>query len=252
MKNKHVISLLVVSTLVFCLVLALIIPNTSFGSQEITTHPALTQNLLSASGEQVIEITEASYQTVQNVLKGGSCRVKNLTGQNITGMGLIWTVTLTNGETSPMQKLVDYSLHKDIVDAHGVAPFAPYEEKEIYFIQREPNAEDESVKSVKVEVTFVAFENSNGVGIENSKMYQRLLLRREGAEIYKKWLDSIYGDDSKNINRVVEKLSGNELPADKKMKDEGVESGAATYRQWMIEAYKKNGADSLKRILRRK
>lgn len=252
MKTKHVISALVVSSFVLCLALAFVIPDTSFGSQDVITHPALTRNLVSASGERVVEITEASYQTSRNVLKGGSCRVKNLSGQNITGMGLIWTVTLTNGETSQMQKLVDYSLHKDVVEAHGVAPFAPDEEKEIDFIQRESNTEDQSIKNVKVEVTFVAFENSNGVGIENSQMYQRLLLRREGAEIYKKWLDGIYGDDPKNINRVVEKLSGNELPADERVKNEGVESGAAAYRLWVLETYKKNGADSLKRILRRR
>lgn len=252
MKNKHIVAVLAVGTLVFCSAFALVAPNTSFGSQEIITHPALTQNLVSPSGEQVVEITEASYQTSRNVLKGGSCRVKNLSGQNITGMGLIWAVTLTNGETSPMQTLVDYGFHKDVVDTRGTPPFAPYEEKEIHFIQREPNAEDQSIKSVEVEVTFVAFENSGGVGIEDSKMYQRLLLRREGAEIYRKWLDGIYGDDPKNINRVVEKLSGNELPADEKMKEEGVETGAETYRLWLLETYKKNGTDSLKRILRRR
>lgn len=179
MKNKHVISLLVVSTCLSCLALVFVAPNTSFGSQESITHPALTQNLVAASGD-----TD--------------------------------------------------------------------EEKEIYFVQREPNAEDQSIQSVKVEVAFVAFENSGGVGIENSKMYERLLVKREGAEIYKKWSDSIYGDDPKSLKRVVEKLSSNELPTDERVKNEGVESGAATYRQWMLETYKKNGADSLKRILKRK
>lgn len=252
MKNKHVVPALIVGMCALCLALTFVLPKTSFGSQEVISHPALTKSLVTESGEKVVEVTEASYRTSQNVLQGGSCRVKNLSGQNITGMGLIWTVTLTDGQTSQVQKLVDFSLHKDIVDTQGVPPFAPYSEREIPHVEREFNAEGQSVKSVKVEVAFVTFADSSGVGIENSKMYQRLLLRREGAEIYKKWLASIYGDDPKNINRVVEKLSGDELPADERVKNDGVESGAAVYRQWLLQIYKKNGADSLKQILKRR
>lgn len=252
MKNKKVLSSLVFVVLGLGLTLAYAINRPSESNQETITRPALTQDLVSGSGEKVVEITEASYQMAENVLKGGSCRVKNLSGQNITGIGLIWTVTFANGETSQMQKLVDYSLHRDIVDAYGKGPFAPYGERVIPYIEREPNLEGRSISSVKVEVTFVVFENSNGIGIENSKMYQRLLLRREGAEIYKKWLDGIYDGDPKNINKVVEKLSTHELPADEKLKNDAVEIGAAAYREWMVGVYKKKGTDSLKQLLKRR
>ena len=62
MKNKHVVAVLAVGTFVFCSAFALVAPQTSFGSQEIITHPALTQNLVSASGEQRDGLFETNTQ----------------------------------------------------------------------------------------------------------------------------------------------------------------------------------------------
>lgn len=232
--------------------ISLCAPNSSQSNQETSSFPALKKDLVSTLGEKVVEVTGASYQTSENVLTGALCRVKNLSARNITGLGLIWTITFTNGEVLQTQKLIDYSLHKDVVDMHGGGPFSPYAEKEISYTERDPDIAGSSVRSVEVVVTFAAFENSDGAVIENSQMYQRLLSRREGADIYRKWLDGIYGDNHKNINRVVEKLSSDELPANEKLRKDGGEAGAAAYRQWLLDVYKEKGAEPLKQLLKRK
>lgn len=259
MNKKNVLPILLISTSMLCLTLVFAVPKIAQNNQEInqssqesSTRAAPTKDLISTAGEKILEMTEASYQSTENSLDSSSCRVKNLSGKYITAVGLVWTVTFSDGMTWQTEQLVDYRIHKDIADAKGARPFAPYEEKVIPRLTKESFNEGQSIENVKVEIVFVEFESSDGVGIENSETYKQLLLKREGAEIYKRWLEDIYQDDPKKINRIVEKLSSDELPNDKKLKDSIANHGALIYKKWMLGVLKDKGADSLQQVLKRK
>lgn len=216
------------------------------------TRPASKQDLVSPSGERILEAVEASYQFNEKELISSSCRVKNLSGKTITALGLVWTVTFSGGTTWQTEQLVDYRVHKDIADAKGGRPLTPYEEKVIPRLTKESLVEGQTIESVKAEFSFAEFENAGGVGTENSQMYKHLLLKREGAELYRRWMENVYGGNADRIHDVVAKLSGDELPRDKKLEDAQVRQGALVYKQWMLGVLRDQGSDSLQKLLKRK
>jgi hypothetical protein len=253
---KRALPIFLVSTLVLCLVVVFALPNSSQtndgtkqNSQEAGTHPALKQDLVSESGEKILEVVEATYQTTPDSLDSSSIRVRNLSGRNITAVGMVWTVTLTGGKTCQLEQLVDYRIHNDIANEKGVRPVAPYEEKSIPRLTKEPLEEGQRIQSVRVEVAFVEFEDSSGVSIEKSEMYKHLLRKREGAEIYKRWVEEGYEDNPRRIGVVVGKLSGDELPNDDRLGNAQVKQGALVYKQWMLGILKDRGVDALQERL---
>jgi hypothetical protein len=256
MKNKKTLLLVLISSLTACLTLTFALPNSSQNKQEtklisqgVGTYNALKQDLVSESGEKILEVTKASYRTIENGLDSSSIQVRNLSGKNITALGIIWTVTFTDGKTCQIEQLINYRIHKDIVDAKAIRPFAPYEEKYIPRLTREIFDEGQAIGSVKVEFSFAEFEGSGGVGIEKSEMYKQLLAQREGAELYKRWVEDGYQNDSRNIGGVIKKLSGDELPNDKELENDKVKQGALIYKQWLLDTLKDRGADSLRELI---
>jgi len=235
------------------LTLAFALPNSSKKKQkaepniqEVGTYPALKQDLLSESGKKILEVVEATYRTTEKGLDSSSVFVRNLSGKNITAVGIVWTITFTDKSRDEIEQIVDYRIHQDIVTAKGIRSFAPYEEKFIPRLTKESFDEGQAIKSIKVEFSFVEFEDSGGTGIENSEMYKQLLSQREGAEIYKHWVEDGFGDDPRSIGRVVGKLSGDELPNAQELKDDRVKQGALIYRQWMRDILKDKGENALK------
>ncbi len=215
------------------------------------THPALKEDLVSDSGEKILEAAEASYQTTVAGLDSSSVLVRNLSRKNITAVGMIWTITFTGGKRYVIEQLVDYRLHRDIVSAKGVRPFAPYEEKFIPRLTKEPVEEGQVIESVKVEISFAEFEASGGVGVENSELYKQLLSQREGAEIYKRWLEDGYEDNPRSVANVVGKLSGDELPGGRELANDQARQGAMIYRQWMRDILRGKGEAALREQMRR-
>lgn len=257
MKNKKSLLMLLFSILAIFLTLTFALPNSSKktkqaeqNSRKVDTYSALKQDLVSDSGEKILEVIEASYKLSDGGLDSSFVRVRNLSGQNITALGLIWTVTFTDGGECKIEQLVDYRIHKDIVESRGISPFAPYEEKVIPRLTKESFDEGQSIKNVKVKFAFAEFEGSGGVGIEKSEMYKQLLSQREGAEIYKRWVETGYEDNANRIDTVVRKLSGDELPDDKELEKDKVKQGALMYKQWMLELLKDKGIDGLREHLR--
>lgn len=187
MKHKNALLIVLVGSLTLCLTWAAAISNPSkagrgagANSQGAGTHPALAQDLVSESGEKILEVVEASYRTTETGLDSSSVRVRNLSGRNITAMGLVWTITFTDERRDEIEQLVDYRIHQDIVEAKGVRPFAPFEEKFIPRLTKESFEEGQAIKSVKVEFSFAEFEDAGGVGVEKSDMYKQLLSQRRG------------------------------------------------------------------------
>lgn len=215
------------------------------------THPALKQDFVSETGERILEIIEASYQTTENGIDRSSIRVRNLSNRNITAFGIIWTVKFTDTSKCLLEQIVDHRLHKDMVEAKGIRHFAPYEEK---FIPSSTNlslGEGQQIESGGVEISFVEFEDSSGVGIEKSEMYGQIISKRKGAEIYKQWIETDYGDDPQNMARVIEKLTGDGLSNNKELENSWVEIGASTYRQWMRDILSNKGEHALREQIHR-
>jgi hypothetical protein len=218
---------------------------------EIGTREALKQDLVSSSGEKVLEITQAFYTTTAAGLDSSSVQVRNVSGKNITALGIVWTVTFTDGKTCRIEQLVNYSLHKDIVDAKSIRPFAPFEEKFIPRLTKDVFDEGQAIGNLKVGFSFVEFEGSGGVGLETSEMYEGLLAQREGARLYKRWVESGYGDNPGNIGGVIGKLSGDDMPAAKELENEKAKQGAALYRQWLLGVLKDSGEDNFREQMQR-
>jgi hypothetical protein len=215
------------------------------------TRAALKQDLVSGTGEKILEVVEASYQTTESGLDSSSVRVRNLSNRNITALGIIWTVKFTDSNQCLLKQLVDHRLHKDMVEAKGIRPFAPYEEKVIPRLTNQSLDEEQKIESVGVEISFVEFEDSSGVGIEKSEMYKELLAKRKGAEIYKQWIERVYGDDPRNLTKIIRTLSSDELPNDKELENSWVEIGASTYRQWMRDIHSRKGENALREQIHR-
>lgn len=249
MKNSKASVILVLGVSAVCLTLALAARNSSGSRQEAGTHPAIRQDLVSKSGEKILEVVEASYRTTVEGLEGSSLMVRNLSGKNITALGILWTVTFSDEKGEELQQLVDYKVHPDLVKAKGVRPFAPYEEKFIPRLTKGVVGEGRIIKSVKVEISFAEFEDSTGVGLETSEMYKQLIAQRGGAEIYKRWVEAAYAGDPRNMRAVVARLSGGELPGDKELQNGAVEQGALIYRRWLRDILKDKGENALQEQL---
>ena len=258
MDAKKALPILIFGSFILCMTLAFALPRpsrnnegTEQSGQTAETHSALKQDLVSGAGKVILEIIEASYQTTENGIDSSSIRVRNLSDRNIMALGIVWTVRFTDASKCLLKQIGDYRLHEDIVDAKGVRPFAPYEEKVIPRLTKESFDEEKKIESVAVEIAFVEFEDSSGVGIEKSEMYADLLSKRKGAEIYKQWIESDYGDDPRNLTKTIRTLSGDELPNDKELANSWVEQGALVYRQWMRNILKEKGEDALREQIHR-
>lgn len=258
MNSRKALPTVFGASLTLCLTLAFAFPNfpkegqkADPGTHELGTHPALRQDLVSDSGEKILEVVEASYRTTVAGLDSSSVRVRNLSGKNITALGILWTISFTNNTRDEIEQLVNYRLHPDIVQAKGARPFAPYEEKFIPRLTKESLEEGQEIKTIKVEFSFAEFEGSGGVGVENSDTYKHLLSQRRGAEIYKLWIEKDYEDSPAGARRVIEKLSGDGLPSGPELKDDNVQRGAMMYRQWMREIVKDGGENALRERMRR-
>ena len=258
MEYKKAVLIFLVGSFTLFLTLTFALPSSSRtskrpeqNSQLAETHTALKQDLVSENGEKILEIIEASYQTSENRIDRSSIRARNLSNRNITALGIIWTVNFTDTSKCLLKQIGDYRLHKDMAEAKGIRPFAPYEEKFFPRLTNESHDEGQQIESVGVEISFVEFEDSSGVGIEKSEMYEELLSKRKGAEIYKQWIESGYGDNPQNMARVIEKLIGDGLPNDEELKNGWVEIGASTYRQWMRDVLNNKGENALREQIHR-
>lgn len=219
--------------------------------QEVKTHPAQKKDFLLDSGQSVLEVVEASYQTTPDSFESSSVRVKNLSGKTITALGLVWTMTYEDKTSCQIEQIVDYRLHGDIVADRKVRAFAPGEEKVIPRLTKDTLEEGRAIESVKVEFVFAELEGADAVGSDPSGLYKQLLDKRAGAEIYKRWVESGYDDTPARFEAVVGKLAGDELPADKTLENDKAMQGALAYKQWMVGVLKDKGAAALQEHLRR-
>lgn len=220
-------------------------------SQLVATRSALKQDLVSETGEKILEITEASYQATEKSLDRSSIRVRNLSNRNITALGINWTVKFKDAGKCLLKQLVDYRPHKDMVEAKGIKPFAPYEEKFIPRLTNQSLNEGQQIESVQVEISFVEFEDSGGVAIEKSEMYEELISKRRGADTYKQWIETAYGNDPRNMAKVIGKLMDDGLPNNKALENSWVEQGAFVYRQWMRDILNNKGETLLREQIQR-
>jgi len=220
------------------------------GAQEVKTRPAQKKDFLSDSGQSVLEVVEASYQTTPDSFESSSVRVRNLSGKNITALGLVWTMTYEDKTSCQIEQTVDYRLHGDIVADRRVRAFAPGEEKVIPRLVRDTLEGGRSIEGVKVEFVFAELEGAGAVGPDPSGLYRQLLDKRAGAEVYKRWVESGYDDTPARFEAVVGKLTGEELPADKTLENDKARQGALAYRQWMLGVLKDKGAAALQEHLR--
>lgn len=258
MEYKNARLILLVSSFMLFLTLIFALPSSSQDNKRpeqhnrlTGTHPALKQDFVSKSGAKILEIIEASYQTSENGIDRSSIRVRNLSERNITALGINWTVKFTGTAKCLLTQIVDYRLHEDMVDAKGVRPFAPFEEKVIPRLTNQTFDEEQKIESVGVEISFVEFEDSSGVGIEKSEMYGQLISKRKGAELYKQWIETDYGDAPQNMAKVIEKLKGDGLPNDKELENSWVKQGASSYRQWMRNILNDSGETVLREQIHR-
>jgi hypothetical protein len=255
--KKTVLILLICSLMVF-LTLTFAVPSSSRNNKRLEqdsllteTHPALKKDLVSETGKKILEIIEASYQTSENGIDRSSVRVRNRSDRNITAFGIIWTVNFTDTTKCQLTQIVDSRLHKDMVEAKGIRPFAPYEETLIPSSTNQSIGEGQQIESVGVEISFVEFEDSSGVGIEKSELYEQVISKRRGAEIYKQWIESDYIDNPQNMAKVIEKLKGDGLPNNKELEKGWVEIGASIYRGWMRDLLHSKGETVLREQIHR-
>ncbi|HEV7904829.1 MAG TPA: hypothetical protein VGO96_13385 [Pyrinomonadaceae bacterium] len=258
MEYKKATLIFLVGSFMFFLTLIFTLPSSSQNnkrpeqSNQLTLlHAALKQDLVSATGEKILEIIEASYQTSEKSLDSSSIRVRNLSGRNITAIGIIWTIKFTDTNICQLMQVADYRLHKDMVEAKGIRPFAPYEEKFIPRLTKQSFDEEQKIESVGVEISFVEFEDSDGVGIEKSEMYEQVISKRKGAELYKQWIETDYEDTPQKMAKVIEKLQGDGLPNNKELENSWVEIGASSYRQWMRDILNNKGEILLREQIHR-
>ena len=221
------------------------------GVQEVKTHPAQNKDFLLESGQKILEVVEASYQTTPGSFDSSSVRAKNLSGKNITALGLVWTVTYEDKTNCQIEQLVDYRLHRDIVADRKVRAYAPGEEKVIPRLTKDTLEEGRGIESVSVEFAFAELEEAGAVGSDPPGLYRQLLDKRAGAEIYSRWVESGYDGTPARFEAVVRKLSGDELPADPALGNDKAVQGALIYKQWMLGVLKDKGAAALQEQLRR-
>ncbi|HEY9404309.1 MAG TPA: hypothetical protein VIQ24_16750 [Pyrinomonadaceae bacterium] len=258
MEYKKARLILLVSSFMLFLTLIFTLPSSSQdkkkpeqNSRSTQTHPTLKQDFVSQTGVKILEIIEASYQTSEIGIDSSSIRVRNLSERNITALGINWTINFTGTAKCVLTQIVDHRLHPDIADAKGIRPFAPFEEKLIPRLTNQTFDEGQKIENVGVEISFVEFEDSSGVGIEKSEMYGQLISKRKGAEIYKQWIETDYGDAPQNMAKVIEKLKGDGLPDDRKLENSWVKMGASNYRQWMRNILDDRGETVLREQLHR-
>lgn len=256
MKKASPILLLLLASLGLSLAFALpkksrMTPAAKAGAQEVKTHPAQKKDFLSESGQRVLEVIEASYQTTPGSFDNSSVRARNLSGKNVTALGLVWTVTYEDTTSCQIEQLVDYRLHRDIVADRKVRAFAPGEEKVVPRLTKDTLEEGRGIESVKVEFAFAELEGEGVVGSDPPGLYKQLLAKRAGAEIYKRWVESGYDDTPAQFEAVIRKLSGDELPADEALKNDHATQGALVYKHWMLGVLKDKGSASLQEHLRR-
>jgi hypothetical protein len=258
MGYKKAALILFIGSLMFFLTLIFALPSSSQNnkspeqsSQLTKTNAALKRDLVSETGEKILEIIEASYQTSENGIESSSIRVRNLSKRDITAYGIIWTVKFTDTSKCQLTQIVDHRIHKDMVEAKGIKPFAPYEEKFIPSSTNRSLGEGQKIESVEAEISFVEFEDASGVGIEKSEMYEQVISKRKGAELYKQWIETDYEDTPQKMAKVIEKLQGDGLPNNKELENSWVEIGASSYRQWMRDILNNKGETLLREQLHR-
>lgn len=221
--------------------------------QDVITHPALTQDIVSKEGTKLVEIIEATYGTTGTSLNGYFCRVRNNSDKGATALGLIWTATFSNGTTDEMYQFMDSRIHEDIAKAQGLGPLAPKQERVFRSSSTLSAGDGIFIETVKVKIDFVEFVDGSIVGgAETSKNYKRVILTRHGAKLCKSWLVRTYGDNRKNLGKVIEKLDKEELPDNADLSDRYVEHGAIIYRNWLLDVYKSWGSATLQSILKQK
>jgi hypothetical protein len=258
MKYKKAILILLAFSFMLFLTLTLALPSSVKSNKRLEqkgqlaeTHPALKRDLVSEAGKKILEITEATYQISENGIDSSSIRVRNLSDRNITALGIVWTVTFTNTSKCLLTQIVDHRIHKDIVEAKKIRLFAPYEERIIPRLTKEFLDEGQVIESVGVEISFVEFQDLSGVGIEKSEMYEQLVSKRKGAEIYKQWIEFDYADNPQQMAKIIEKLSGDAMPNDKELENSWVEQGASIYRGWMRDILNNKGETLLREQIHR-
>jgi len=250
MKKASLILPLLLTSLALMLTFGL--PKKSRTSaQEVRTHTAQKKDLSSESGQRVLEAVEASYQTTPDSFDSSSVRAKNLSGKDITALGLVWTITYEDKTSCQIEQIVDYRPHGDIVADRNVRAFAPGEEKVIPRLTKDTLEAGRGIESVKVEFAFAELVGAGAVGSDPPGLYRQLLDKRAGAEVYKRWVEGGYDDTPAKFEGVVRKLSGEELPADKALENDKAMQGALVYKQWMLGVLRDKGAAALQGHLRR-
>lgn len=231
-------------------ILAFAAPPSRRDQAEVVGKPATVERS-GAGDSEAVRVSEAIYYSTESSLNGYRCRLRNISDRDITAVGLTWTATFSNNRAAEVSQTIDSRLHADIAESRGLSPMRPGDEREFRSSSVEAFGRNTSIARVSLKIDFVEFADSTTLGAENSKTYKRLLLERRGAALYKNWLANVYRENRRDIDPVLEKLSGDELPPGRDLEEGGARHGAAIYRNWLRELYATSGSGAVKEVLRK-
>jgi hypothetical protein len=241
MKNRKLLVIIPVSVVI----LAFILSSLASGSvQKVGAFPAVKQDFWSGTGEKILEVVDASYELSATGLENSSVTVRNLSGRNITAMGLIWTAVYANGSKDSIEQTVDTRISQS-------KPFAPNRQRTIPRLIKNAFSNERAIEGMRVEFSFAEFEDATIIGDETSWSYRQVLAQRRGAAIYKRFVEESYANDPKNIARLAAKVSSDDLPLNKELEDSDVKMGAEIYRNWMRSTLKAKGETGLLEYIQR-
>jgi hypothetical protein len=219
-----------------------------------TSEKAATQAAFGKDGRPVVEVTQATYQANANAMEGYACQIRNVSGKNITAIGLVWNVTWSNGtkETgSSTFQSSDTFVHEDIQRGMKLKPFAPGTVRSFQSSARDVMESNElSVKGVQVIVDFVEFDDKSTAGADAGGSSKRIRETRDGAAKFKDWLKRAYQKNGLNAD-VLNAVLGASVPEELGLTTTQQKHGATVYRDWLRQVYQNQGAASVETVLKK-
>lgn len=203
----------------------------------LTVH---TTGISSPGGGDLVEITKVDVQVNQNVVEGYSIQIRNNSSKPITAVATILNIVWSNDQPETLYSRMDMLIHGDLI------PMQPGEERTIQSSGQNSVSDPKmTVKSVQATIDYVEFADKSVAGPDNSKASKRIAQTRQGSNIYKTWLLSIYQSNGQKPQIVITELLSNDLPPDAALNDPTVKQGAIVYKSWLSYIYETQGVNAV-------
>lgn len=213
-----------------------------------TERHGIAESLLSSDGRLLLELREVTFVADAEGLVSATGTFRNVSNKVVTALGMLRVTTFENGMEVPFRQVIFTELHPDYRLFEPSARIRPGEKKEFVLSGPLRIGRGIPVRSVRVRVELVEFEDGSFAGTTDSKVYASVPRKRMGARLYKDWLSAVYKSNGGGLKAVAERVKGDELPRDQNFVDPDLRFGAQLYRSFIRDQIQKFGMTALSRI----